>query len=72
MEPLMKMIHDPLERVMKATANSDRVSSNTKTSTTNMFCRLTITFLCENLPVHSSQLTPLTVPRNGTLDENDP
>jgi hypothetical protein len=30
MEPLMKMIHNSLERVMKATANSDRVSLNHK------------------------------------------
>ncbi len=61
-----------LERVMKATANGDRVSWTTKTSITNMFCRLTIAFLCKNLPVPSSQLTPLPFPRNGTLDENDP
>ncbi len=40
MEPLMKMIHDSLERVMKATANSDRVSLNHKELHHKYICRL--------------------------------
>jgi hypothetical protein len=41
MEPLMKMIHDSLERVMKATANSDRVSLNHKELHHKYICRVT-------------------------------
>jgi hypothetical protein len=51
MEPLMKMIHDSLERVMKATANSDRVSLNHKELHHKYICRLT----CAEVPTCRSR-----------------
>jgi len=61
-----------LERVMKATANSDQVSLNHKDSITNMFCRVDHRLPLWKLAIHSSQLTPLPFPRNATLHEKDP
>ncbi len=52
----MKMIHDSLERVMKATANSDRVSLNHKELHHKYICRLT----CaegSNMPVEKAEKT---------------